>query len=358
MSHLESNVKRTADYWSAQNTWDDMPGIYWWQLPLVKQRLHAKVSGNLQTDWIAYTLQHHLAGRLPLSRCLSLGCGRGGLERRLADLGAFAALDAFDIAGGSIAQARDCVKRSGYKNIHYSVQDANRVKLPPRHYDVVWSSGSVHHFERLEHVFMQVARALKPGGLFVLNEYVGPNRFQFPALQRHIIQTCWDLLPPRYRKPVPAAATRQVQVASRRQGLVWAIGRAWDKLRDGDLLGVIWRRLMLRQGKVKAGVRFPSARDVAATDPSEAVRSREIIPLLRRHFQVIEFKPLGGSILQFLLQDIAGNFQDEVGERLLGMLFAIEDALMASGDLASDFAYVVAVPSISPARDEKGQVSA
>lgn len=358
MSHLESDLGRTADYWSAQNTWDEMPGIYWLQLPLVRQRLHAKVSGNLHTDWIDYTLQHHLAGRLPLGRCLSLGCGRGGLERRLAGLGAFAAFDAFDIAGGSIAQARDHARRAGYTNIHYSVQDANQVKLPLGHYDVVWSSGSVHHFERLEHVFMQVARALKPGGLFVLNEYVGPDRFQFPALQRHIIQTCWDLLPPRYRKPVPAAVTRRVQVASQRRGLVWAIGRAWDKLRDGDLSGVIWRRLMLRLGKIKAGVHFPSARDVAATDPSEAVRSCEIIPLLRRHFQVIDLKPLGGSILQFLLQDIAGNFQDEVGERLLGMLFAIEDALVATGDLASDFVYIVAVPCVSLARDEKVQVSA
>jgi SAM-dependent methyltransferase len=358
MSHLGSDLGRIADYWSAQSTWDEISGIYWSQVPLVKQRLHAKVSGDPHTDWVDYTLQRHLAGRLPLSRCLILGCGRGGLERRLADSRAFAAFDAFDVASGSIAEARDCVRRAGYTNIRYRVQDANQVKLPLGHYDVVWSSGSVHHFERLEHVFVQVARALKPGGLFVLNEYVGPNRFQFPVLQRHIIQACWDLLPPHYREPVPAALTRRVQVASRRQGLIWVIGRAWDKLRDGDLLRAIWRRLMLRLGKVEAGVRFPSARDVAATDPSEAVRSCEIVPLLRRHFQVIEFKPLGGSILQFLLQDIAGNFRDEVGERLLGMLFAIEDALMASGDLASDFVYIVAVPRISPARDEKVQVSA
>jgi hypothetical protein len=79
-------------------------------------------------------------------------------------------------------------------------------------------------------------------------------------------------------------------------------------------------------------------------DPSEAVRSVEILPLLQRYFELVEFKPLGGSILQFLLADIAGNFQDETGQRLLKMLFVIEDALLASGDLQSDFAYVVARP--------------
>jgi len=49
--------------------------------------------------------------------------------------------------------------------------------------------------------------------------------------------------------------------------------------------------------------------------------------------------------LQFLLADIAGNFaQDEAGERLLKMLFAIEDTLIEVGALPSDFAYIVAAP--------------
>ncbi len=126
--------------------------------------------------------------------------------------------------------------------------------------------------------------------------------------------------------------------------------RVVDKLRDGDLPGAVWRALQ-RMWAARAGVRpvktvpnLPTARSVQAVDPSEAVRSAEIVPLLRRYFEIVEFKPLGGSILQFLLADIAGNFQDKDGERLLEMLFAIEDALMAGGDLASDFAYIVATP--------------
>ncbi len=31
---------------------------------------------------------------------------------------------------------------------------------------------------------------------------------------------------------------------------------------------------------------------------------------------------MGGSILQFLLADIAGNFRDEEGQQLLDMLFS------------------------------------
>lgn len=75
--------------------------------------------------------------------------------------------------------------------------------------------------------------------------------------------------------------------------------------------------------------------------PPEAVRSSAIVPLLEQHFEIVAFKPLGGNILQFLLAGIAGNFRTPEGERLLAMLFSIEDALLAAGELESDFAYIV-----------------
>jgi hypothetical protein len=91
-------------------------------------------------------------------------------------------------------------------------------------------------------------------------------------------------------------------------------------------------------------VDLPTAQSVAAIDPSEAIRAAEIVPVLRHYFEIVEYKPMDGSILQFLLADIAGNFADEEGRKLLDMLFIIEDTLMAVGDLGSDFAYIVAAP--------------
>ena len=70
--------------------------------------------------------------------------------------------------------------------------------------------------------------------------------------------------------------------------------------------------------------------------------------MLCHYFEIVEYKPMDGSILQFLLADIAGNFADEEGRKLLDMLFIIEDTLMAVGDLGSDFAYIVAAPKANP----------
>lgn len=343
---MSDSARRTAAHWDAEKPWQVGRGRYWLELPAVQRRLNEKVSGRPEVDWVQYTLERYLTDRLPLARCLSLGCGTGALERRLAAAGAFVDCDAMDISPGSIARAAQHAQATGC-DIRYTVENLNQVQLPRGYYDAAWSAGAMHHFEQLEHVFAQVAVALKPGGLFILHEYVGPNRFQFGPRQREILQACFELLPVPFRQ-LPLASGGPETPWGRRVG--WFVRRAWDKLRDGDLLPTIMRKLRQARSRragsrpVKTSLDLPTARSVEAVDPSEAVRSAEIVPLLQRDFHVIELKPLGGSILQFLLAGIAGNLDNEAGERLLQLFFAIEDTLMETGQLQSDFAYIVARP--------------
>ncbi len=345
---MTTNQDRTAKHWAMP--WETRLGLHWTDLLAVQCRLNQKVSGNEAEDWLAYTLQRHFAGRLPMARCYSLGCGHGEIERQLARLGAFTRCEASDVSPGAIAEAQRSAHAEGFDNIAYAVADANTLALPAPAYDAIWAHASVHHFERLEHVFAQVARALKPDGLFILHEYVGPNRFQFPPAQRQAIQACLDLLPPAYRQ-------LSAQVAQTKLGVGQHVlprnlpQRLLNKWRDGDLLAAVGRRLRLLQAArsrvamEKTTANLPTERSIIAVDPSEAVRSADIVPLLRQQFDILEFNPLGGTILQFLLADIAANFEsDETGARLLEMLFAIEDALLDAGHLDSDFAYIVAAP--------------
>jgi hypothetical protein len=83
-----------------------------------------------------------------------------------------------------------------------------------------------------------------------------------------------------------------------------------------------------------------------AVDPSEAIRSTEILRLLPLFFDIIEIRGYGGSILNLLLDDIAGNFveNDERSIEYLRSFFELEDRLIASGDLSHDFAVIVARP--------------
>jgi SAM-dependent methyltransferase len=349
-----SDTARTASHWDS-DPWNTGRVDFWSQLPSVQRRQAIKESGRADGNWIDHTLQTHLAGRLPLARCLSLGCGRGHVERQWAERQAFLACDAYDLSPASIADAAQAAQQAGFSQIHYAVADIDRMELPAQHYDVVWAVAAALHFSRLEHVFAQIAQTLKPGGLFILNEYVGANRFQFDARQRQIIEACLNLLPAQYRSLLPSATTAITAdgaappVRLQHQDPKWIVRRTADKLREGTFwstAGRYWRR----HQAISAGLRpiketaLPTERSVIAIDPSEAVRSADIIPVLQSMFDVIEYRPLGGTILQFLLADIAGNFEDEDGRKLLDMLFTIEDTLMTVGDLGSDFAYIVAIP--------------
>jgi hypothetical protein len=124
------------------------------------------------------------------------------------------------------------------------------------------------------------------------------------------------------------------------------------KAREGDLLGVARRRWTAYRARVtgrlpaKSMVTFPTESSVAADDPSEAVRSAELIDVLNRYFDIVEKKGTGGNIIQYLLKDIAGNFSagDPNSQALVRMIQTIEDTLIQCGEFEDDFAYVVARP--------------
>ena len=79
------------------------------------------------------------------------------------------------------------------------------------------------------------------------------------------------------------------------------------------------------------------------SDPSEAVESARIKPLLRAMFDVLEVREYGGTVISLALSEIAHNFVEggEESMKALAMCFDAEDVLLASGELSSDFALIV-----------------
>jgi len=79
-------------------------------------------------------------------------------------------------------------------------------------------------------------------------------------------------------------------------------------------------------------------------DPSEAVRSSAIVPLVGKYFRIIERNDYGGTIINTLLQDIIGNFRKDrlLDLRILRILFQLERLLVKSKVLPSDFTLIVA----------------
>ena len=353
MSGADPSVEKAARYWSEYVAQYDgqVTGAWWETGPALTGYINRQVSGDPAVDWVDHTLAKYVPQR-PLRRCLSLGCGSGHLERRLARQAAFEYCDAYDVAEGSIEAARKLATEAGLSNIQYQVGDINGLSLPQDSYDMVWVSGAMHHFEQLEAICAQISASLRPGGLLILNEYVGPSRFDFPPRQRQVIELCFQLLPARYRRKMPQALAIEVSRTPAKRGWGWFAARLVDKLRDGDLLHALQRRLKALSAQLSGksleleDVTLPSVRDVMAADPTEAIRSKEIIPVLQQAFEILERRDWGGTLLQFLLSGISGNFvQDDPDSiQVLKMLLQIEATLIEVGELQSDFTYIVARP--------------
>ncbi len=49
-------------------------------------------------------------------------------------------------------------------------------------------------------------------------------------------------------------------------------------------------------------------------DPSEAIRSADILPLVHQYFNVIRCIGYGGTILHLFFDRIAGNFQESAAD--------------------------------------------
>lgn len=276
---------------------------FWLELPEVQKRYNEKATGRKGVTWYEHCVDTYLRDRRPVERMLSLGCGTGELERALSDLKAFRSCDGVDVDANAIAEARRCAKNRNLQNLRYRAGSLDRLILPDKHYEVAWFNMTLHRVQKLEQVLSAVSRSLKPDGIVFLNEYVGPNRFDFPPRQRAAMQAAFALIPERYR------------------------------CFAGDDGGV---------SRIVEHLALPEVVDGAAV--GEAIRSSEIRAAVSKEFDVVDSHDIGGTLLQFLLNNIAGNFTqtDQNSMQVLNLLFSIEDTLLEIGEIESDFALIVA----------------
>ncbi len=292
-----------ARHWDQRVTEVETGGPQGWLDSELVEREHIRpqISGDPDVSYLEHFCRRHVfrsSGGRPAGRVLSLGCGGGNLERALLHLGAAEKIDAYDESPESIDLARDLARREGMEErIRYQVADVNRIALEPAAYDVAIAKMALHHFERLEHVCGEVRQALRPGGLFMFNEFVGPSRFQWTDPQLRLMNRMLEALPESIRRRAPVAKIVR-----------------------------------------------PLLADMIAQDPSESVRSAEILPVVEERFEIVERKPYGGTLLHILLSHVLPLFdlEDQGHLACLRLLMLTERTLVEHGVVSSDFVYVVA----------------
>lgn len=336
---MNESVNKAAAYWGSafEKMASNNAPRYWWDIQEIQRANNLLATGDAGVTWVRYAVDKYLNNKA--ERFLSLGCGTGQLERELALCSKFSRCDAIEVSPSAIEMAKKAAFDGNFLNLYYEVGDVNNLKLEEGIYDAVWVSAAMHHFTALEHICDTIKKALKPGGYLFFCEYVGPNRFQFSKRQKEIINLSHKLIPESYKN-----TSSSNQTPPQFGGLLYLLRRLVAKLFDGSLFSTVANRLFLRA--TKSNVFFPTARDVISIDPTEAVRSADILDVVGRNFEIVEKRNLGGNIYQSLLANISENFliDDEQSRRLIRMIINIEQTMILLGEFQSDRVFVVAKP--------------
>lgn len=272
----------------------------WYEIPQVERRYNRMITGSEDESTFRYVSQKFLNGN-DLS-AVSFGCGTGSREFAWANTGSFKQIVAIDISEERIKEAKQKLAQSPFGGIiEFVAGDVLHYPLNPNSFDAAIAEGILHHITPLENFMDRILSSLKPGGILVANEYVGPNRFQWTKEQRHFCNALLSLIP---------------------NGMKTYRGTSIPKSR-------IFR---------------PGTLSMRIYDPSEAVESSRIIEILQRKFTILERKDYGGTILHPLLKDISHHFVEmtPAEQKILDFLFYAEDYLLNVGAIKSDFTFVIA----------------
>jgi ubiquinone/menaquinone biosynthesis C-methylase UbiE len=290
-----TNKKRTAKAW---NTDGELTQKNWWSIPAVQRHWNKLITGDMKREYSEYLVEKYLSDKSNL-KLLSPGCGTGGKELKFASFDNFSRIDAFDLSPQRIKVAKQNAEERGIKKIQYMVSDTESFEFGRDKYDLILLDSYLHHVKKLNVILNKIYYSLQNDGIIVINDYVGPNRFQWGKAQLKTANEALLKIPQAFR-------------------------RRWGT------------------NKIKSRIYRPGILRMILSDPSEAVNSENILKEVRGRFKVLEEKPYGGNILHLALKDISHNFINDYGNsiQLINELFDFENKFLQTS-VNSDFVFGV-----------------
>jgi SAM-dependent methyltransferase len=111
---------------------------------------------------------------------LDVGCGSGRALNHLARAFPRSRLTGYDLSAEAVAAARAEAELHGLRNVRFEVRDVADLDCRGD-FDLVTAFDAIHDQARPADVLAAVARALRPGGTFLMQEVAGTSRLEEDA---------------------------------------------------------------------------------------------------------------------------------------------------------------------------------
>lgn len=321
----------------------------WWNSPQCEAYRSGMIfrDTNLNLDevptkshWYLY-LESTVFKRSHPDRWLSLCCGRGGLERYFSKQNQFQSCLAVDASESQLKKARAAARAAGIGNVAYRQEDLNVASFPQDTFDFVIAQGGIHHIKNLDGLFGQITQSLRLGGLLVMHEYVGPLRWRLSDWEVIQIDKAMSLIPDEFRPSLNPNRYWCLRPYDLRPD-AWY--KRLSKIAYYQLLMVRDQSLDTSRRRYVTHRRFnPSYfQPLLDKDPSESVSGENILPTLERYFEIVDVRPIGGSIISWILDfDWTFDLSNPAFIEVIHNLIAFEKSLIDSGQIASHYASIV-----------------
>lgn len=102
---------------------------------------------------------------------LDVGCGNGGISPLLLEVRPDLIISGIDFERKPIEDAASFAERNDWRNLRYAQADAHRLCFADRTFDGVVCQTVLTHVRNVQSVVEEMARVLKPGGVFFATEY-------------------------------------------------------------------------------------------------------------------------------------------------------------------------------------------
>lgn len=223
----------------------------------------------------------------PPERMLALGSGMAFTEEHLLRNNYARHITAYEMSATAVERARLRFAEAGLADrIEMRAADVLADDVPSGAFDAVFVQAAIHHFSRIDEMFALMHRVLRPGGLLVFDEYVGPDL--------HV----WHPEVVALLDEMNACLARQYQ---------------WDS----------------NGGFTRHEGPRPSREWMLQHDPSEGVHASQILPLTYRWFDVIDRADYGGTLLRPFFSGLLRNFNwsDPKDQTVARLVVLIEQLL-------------------------------
>jgi len=305
--------ERIDSHWSEKTKQKGPSKVRWWEFPAILRHINEIVCGK-PVDGFSKGLQLELKklGK-NFEHGVSVGCGIGIKEFELMKEGIVKNFTLFELSTERIKQAREKAEGLGLLDRVEFIQGDCFSHEFKRKVDFVHWNNALHHMLDAKKAVKWSFDILSPGGVFYMDDFVGPTRLQWSdeALK----------LGTRIRKVLPSTFLK-------------------NPYQEGSYLS--------------KEVTRPDAKELEYGDPSEAADSSNIMQSVKKYFPNAKIKLTGGLIYNTTLSDVLYNINesDEKDKAILELLLIIDELSLNSG-VENQYATVLAVKEKLETRHER-----